>query len=105
MTQQEAVSALAEVAGKKAQTIRMPREYIHRAGGHPMGPQLYFGFYYDLPPITQVITKAQRILVFKPTTFNEGLKETHRWYLRHRPYPMPDYGFEDSLLARVQSTA
>ena len=44
-----------------------------------------------------------RILKVKPTPFETGLKETYRWYLRHRPYPAPDYTFEDSLLARVQS--
>lgn len=104
VTQQEAVVALAEAAGKKAQLVRIPREHIHRAGGHPMGPHLYFAVYYDLPPITQVTTKAQRVLRFKPTPFSEGLKETYRWYQRHRAYPMPDYTFEDTLLARVQST-
>ena len=104
VTQQEAVMALAEAAGKKAQLVRIPREHIHRAGGHPMGPHLYFAVYYDLPPITQVTTKAQRVLRFKPTPFCEGLKETYRWYQRHRAYPIPDYAFEDSLLARVQST-
>lgn len=103
LTQQDVVTALAEAAGKKAQLVRIPRERIHRAGGHPMGPKLYFGYYYDMPPITQVITKAQRVLGFKPTPFSEGLKETYRWYQRHRNYPAPDYSFEDSLLARVHA--
>jgi 2'-hydroxyisoflavone reductase len=104
VTQQDVVVALGEAAGKKPQFVRMAREYIHRAGGSPMGPHLYFGFYYDMPPITQVITKAQRILSLKPTALADGLKESYRWYLRHRPYPAPDYTFEDSLLSRVQST-
>lgn len=66
-----------------------------------MGPKLYFGVYYDMPPITQVTAKAQRILKFKPVDFDAGLKETYRWYLRHSPFPKPDYEFEDKLLANA----
>src|SRR5437763_3366688 len=56
ITQLELVEALADVAGKKAEIVRIPRTQILQAGGHPMGPKLYFAFYYHLPPITQVIT-------------------------------------------------
>ncbi len=53
-----------------------PRERILRAGGHPMGPRLYFGMYFDLPPVTMVvISKAQRVLRFKPTPFIDGLRQ------------------------------
>jgi len=72
-----------------------------RAGGHPMGPKLYFGMYFDIPPITLVTAKAQRVLKFKPTDFVTGLKETHRWYLRNHNFPKPDFGFEDALLAHA----
>ncbi len=54
-----------------------------------MGPRLYFGHYFDLPPITQVVSKAQRVLGFQPTDFGEGLKETYRWYLRHHNHASP----------------
>jgi nucleoside-diphosphate-sugar epimerase len=100
VTQAEAVVALAEAAGKKANVVRIPRERIMRAGGNPMGPLLYFGEYFDMPPITQVVTKAQRVLHFRPTSFADGLKETYRWYLKHNSHRTPDYAFEDSLLAR-----
>ena len=80
VTQTEVVEALAKACRKKPKFVRIPRERILRAGGHPMGPKLYFGVYFDMPPITQVITKAQRVLKFKPTDFVEGLKETFRWY-------------------------
>jgi hypothetical protein len=70
-------------------------------GGHPMGPKLYFGFYFDMPPITQVTAKAQRVLKFKPVDFATGLKETYRWHLRHNGFPRPDYSFEDALLANA----
>jgi nucleoside-diphosphate-sugar epimerase len=99
------VELLAEAAGKKPAIVRVPRERILHMGGHPMGPRLYFGYYFDLPPITQVITKAQRILHFKPTDFLEGLKETYRWYLRHHERPSVDYSFEDSLLGAERVAA
>lgn len=99
ISQTEAVEAFAKVASKPVKFVRIPREYILRVGGHPMGPKLYFGVYFDMPPITQVTAKAQRVLKFKPTDFLEGLKETHRWYLRNNEFPKPDFTFEDSLLA------
>ncbi len=101
VTQTEAVQAMADACGKRVEFVRIPRERILRCGGHPMGPQLYFGVYYDMPPITQVIAKAQRVLGFRPTDFATGLKESYRWYLRHNERPSPDYGFEDALLAKV----
>jgi nucleoside-diphosphate-sugar epimerase len=94
----EAIEALAEAAGKKPRFVRIPRERLIRAGGHPMGPKLYFAMYFDLPPITAVVTKAQRMLGFKPTDFMAGLKETYRWYARQRSRARPDYLFEDSVL-------
>lgn len=101
ISQAEAVEAFAKAAKKPAKFVRIPREYILRAGGHPMGPRLYFAVYFDMPPITQVTAKAQRVLKFKPTDFQTGLKETYRWYLRHNEFPKPDFGFEDALLANT----
>ncbi len=101
VSQAEAVEALAKAAKKPVKFVRIPREYILRAGGHPMGPKLYFAVYYDMPPITQVTAKAQRVLKFKPTEFLTGLKETYTWYLRHNEFPKPDYSFEDALLANA----
>src|SRR3984885_3426573 len=99
ISQSEAVEAFAKASKKTVKFVRIPREYILRMGGHPMGPKLYFAVYYDMPPITQVTAKAQRILKFKPTDFLTGLKEGYRWYLRHNEFPKPDLSFEDSLLA------
>src|SRR5580704_11522469 len=101
ISQAEAVEALAKAARKPVKFVRIPREYILRAGGHPMGPKLYFAVYYDMPPITQVTAKAQRVLKFKPTDFLTGLKETYTWYLRHNEFPKPDYTFEDLLLVNA----
>ena len=80
----EFVEALAKVCRKPVKFVRIPREYMLRAGGHPMGPKMYFGVYLDMPPITQVTAKAQRVLKFKPTDFAAGLQETYKWYLRRK---------------------
>ena len=75
ITQHELLLDLAKVAGvKDPQLISIPRERIHRAGGQAIGSKLYFGYYYDVPAITEVITKAQRMLGFRPTDFTEGLE-------------------------------
>lgn len=104
ITQTEAVEAFAAVCRKKVQMVRIPREFIHRVGGHPLGPKLYFGTHFDMPPITQVTVKAQRILKIKMTDYATGLKETYKWYLRHQDFPEPDYSFEDKLLAKALKT-
>jgi nucleoside-diphosphate-sugar epimerase len=105
ITQAEALQAFADAAGKKPALVRVPRERIHHMGGSPLGPNLYFGFYFDIPPITQIVTKAQRVLSFKATDFVTGLKETHRWYLRHNQRRDVDYTFEDRILNFLQVQA
>ena len=105
LTQVEVVDALALAAGKEPTYVRFPRERVLRAGGHPMGPRLYFGMYFDLPPITMVINKAQRVLKLKPIEFAEGLKDTYRWYVRKRPFPPPDYTFENEFIATATPSA
>lgn len=99
ITQVDTVQAFAEAAGKKAvELVKIPREKMIKAGGHPMGPKLYFGFYFDLPPITMLVTKAQRMLHFKPTPFATGLKDTYKWW-KTQPATTPEYSFEDSVLS------
>lgn len=99
LTQAELIDAFFAAAGKQVPVVRIPRERLLRSGGHPMGPNLYFGMYFDLAPITMVISKAQRVLHFKPTPFSEGLKDTYKWYLRHHKKAV-DYSFEDHILAK-----
>ncbi|HUQ93363.1 MAG TPA: SDR family oxidoreductase [Bryobacteraceae bacterium] len=105
LTQTEVVQALADIAGRTPQLVRIPRERILQAGGNALTTPLYFGVYFDMPAITQVISKAQRVLRFKPSPFGEGLKETYRWYLRNRAKTPQDYAFEDRLLSRYQIAA
>jgi nucleoside-diphosphate-sugar epimerase len=99
VAQFDLVHLLAEVAGKPLNLVRIPRQRILQLGGQVMGPRLYFGAYYDVPAITEVITKVQRVLKFKPTDFTEGLKDTYKWYLRHHQKDTSNYVFEDKLIA------
>jgi nucleoside-diphosphate-sugar epimerase len=105
LTQVEAVEAFARASSKEPTFVRWPRERILRAGGHPMGPKLYFGFYFDMPAITVVVNKAQRVLKFKPVDFATGLKQTYRWYLRNSKFPKQDYAFEDQLIEAAPASA
>jgi 2'-hydroxyisoflavone reductase len=98
VTQAEFIQAMAAAAGKKPNIVRVPRERIAEAGGDPMGQPAYFGVYLDVPPITEVVVKAKRILGFQPTPFEVGLKETYRWYLRNGKKSKIDYSFEDRLI-------
>ena len=99
VTQEEMLEALAGAAKKKLEIVRLARRQIAQAGGTAMGPKLYFGFYYDIPAITLVVSKAQRMLKFKPVDFLAGLRETYRWYLRHHKRGKIDYSFEDELMS------
>jgi len=101
ITQFDLVNILGDVAGKPPHIVRIPRPKILQMGGHPMGPNLYFGMYFDMPAITQVINKAQRVLKFQPTDFKEGLKETYKWYMRHHQKDGSNYPFEDKLIANA----
>lgn len=103
LAQHEVVMEMARAAGfKEPRFVSIPRELIHRAGGQAYGERkLYFGNYFDVPAITEIITKAQRMLAFKPTDFAAGLKTTYRAYVKRRRFPKPDFSFEDELLSRV----
>ncbi|HCC56612.1 MAG TPA: NAD-dependent dehydratase, partial [Solibacterales bacterium] len=99
ITQLELVQALARAGNKKPQIARVPRERIIESGGNPMGDPAYFGHYLDVPPITEAIGKVKRMLKLTPTPFDEGLKETYRWYLRNFKSPRLKSDFEDKLIA------
>src|SRR5215813_576154 len=98
LTQVEAVREMARTAGKKLELVRVPREKIASAGGNSMSDPLYFGQYLDLPPITENVSKLQRVLGVRLTAFATGLRETYRWYLR-QPRRKSDFSFEDRLIA------
>jgi len=102
LAQIELVEALARAAKRPPPLFkRISREFLLRAGGHPMGPKFYFADYFDLPPITQIVAKAQRVLKWAPTDFAEGLRETYQWWTHAHPFKKPDYAFEDELIANA----
>lgn len=106
VTQHELVVALARAAGEcEPELIPLSRDLIYRSGGQAIGDKLYFGYHYDLPAITEVVTKAQRMLAFKPIDFLTGLRGQYRAYLKKRIYPKPDFVFEDQLLRSLPESS
>ncbi len=106
LTQVEVVHEFARVLGKEPVIARVPRDVIVRNGGNAMGEPLYFGTYYDLPPITEVIGRVKRVLNVTLTPFAAGLRETYKWYLKHQgTADSLDFGFEDKLIAEGRQTA
>jgi nucleoside-diphosphate-sugar epimerase len=102
ITQVEMVRAMAAAAGKKANMVRVARDRINEAGGSVMGEPPYFGTYFDLPPITENVTKVARVLGVRPTPFDQGLRETYRWYVRNGRKTKIDFSFDDKLLVFAQ---
>jgi nucleoside-diphosphate-sugar epimerase len=99
LTQIEVVTEFAKAIGKQATIARVPRELIVRNGGNPMGDPMYFGQYYDLPPITEAVGRVKRVLNLALTPFATGLKETHKWYQRQAaPAKKPSFKFEENLI-------
>ncbi len=102
LAQTEVIEMLAKAAKRPMPPLaRIPREFLLRGGGHAMKPPFYFAEYFDLPPITQVVAKAQRVLQFKPRDFLDGLQETYQWWSHAHPFDKPDYGFEDEMMAKA----
>lgn len=100
ITQLDYVQLLANIAGKEAQLVRVPRENIQRAGGELFTPPFYFGVYLDIPPIVVRCDRARSEVGFNPAaSLEEGLRETYDWY-RQQPRPQPDFSWEDGLLSR-----
>lgn len=98
LTQVEAVRALAEACGEPAEIVLVPREIIERAGGRVFVEPFYFAEHFDLPPITERVSRVQRELDVVPTPFSTGLADTFAWYAAHAPRPERDFAFEDRLV-------
>ncbi len=101
VTQLELVNALAKAAGKPPQIVRVPRERIIEAGGNPMGDPMYFGYYFDVPPITEAVGKVKRVLKLQLTPFDEGLAESYKAYLKTPKNEALNTEFEDKLIGSV----
>ena len=103
VTQVEFVRELGRAAGKAPALVHVPRERILEAVAQPGKPRLYFGQFLDLPPVTEKIGKAQRVLGVRPSAFATSLAETYRWYVR-QPQRKADFRFEDGLLRPATTT-
>lgn len=101
LTQRGWIELLARGAGVTATFVSMQRADIHAAGGHPFMGKLYFGEFLDIPPHTEIIEKASRVLGFTPTPIEAAFAAGYQWYLSQPPRRV-DYSFEDSLLAKVR---
>jgi hypothetical protein len=84
--------------------VRVPRDRIAEAGGDVMGQPAYFGVYLDVPPITEVVVKAKRILGFQPTPFERDSRKPTAGTAATSKKSKIDYSFEDRLI-EVAATA
>lgn len=100
ITQRSLVEALAAAAGKQAQLVPAPRKRLVELGGNVFEPPFYFAQYYDMPPITQNTTRAQRELGFEPTPWEEGLRRSFAWYSAQQR-PAADFSFDDKALTEL----
>jgi nucleoside-diphosphate-sugar epimerase len=103
VTQVELVDRLARAANVEPVLVRIPRDTIQQAGGNVAEEPYYFGEYFDLPPITMNIGKVTRMLKFKLTPFDIGLKETFRWYVRNHKPRTATFEFDHKLLAMAKT--
>ncbi len=104
LTQIDVVNAFAKTLGKKASIVRVPREIILRNGGSVFSDPLYFGQYFDLPPITEIVGRVKRELSLTLTPFAIGLEETYKWYAERGSQRNPDFSFEDHLIRQAQES-
>jgi len=97
VTQTQVVKALAAAAGVGPRIEYVARERLESLGGGQFEPPFYFGQSFDMPPISQDISKARRELGFEPTPFDDGLRRTFEWYQSCKR-PGPDFSFDDRVL-------
>ncbi|MBK5294134.1 MAG: SDR family oxidoreductase [Acidobacteriia bacterium] len=99
ITQSQLVRELGKAAGLPVRLSLVDREKITQAGGNQLTGPLYFGVYFDMPPITGRTEKARKVLGWKATGFRAGLEESYRWHKRNHKRPELDFSFEDALMA------
>ena len=102
LTQVEVVNEFAKAVGKPTTVVRVPRDIIARNGGNAFHQPLYFGQYYDVPPITEAVGRVKRVLSVAMTPFAVGLKDTYKWYTKHREDRSLDFSFEDKLIRQAK---
>ena len=103
--QAEAVAAFAAAMGRKASIVHVPRETLMKNGGNVFREPLYFGEYYDLPPITECVDRLKQEFGIKMTPFATGLRETYEWYARAGVRRRLDFSFEDRLIREARGAS
>ena len=63
---------------------------------------IYFGECLDLPPHTEVVDKASRLVGVEPAPLETALREGVAWYL-DQPRRKVDYAFEVRLSAQASA--
>ena len=99
-TQRAFVEALARAAGVKPALVPVPRARIQAAGGDVFVGNLYFGEFLDVPPHTEVVEKAPRLLGVTPASLDTALGAGFAWY-KSQPRRAVDYAFEQRLVAET----
>ena len=95
------VDRLAQVAGRAAEKVPVPRKRLRDLGGSPAGSRMYFGATLDAGVSFSVsIEKARRLLGFRPTDPIEGLREAYAWYLANDRVRSPKFTFDKEVLGR-----
>jgi len=102
LTQVEVVNEFARTVNKQPTLVRVPRDIIVRNGGNVFGEPAYFGYYYDVPPITEAVGRVKRVLNVSLTPFAAGLRETYKWYIKHAADRKLDFSFEDKLIRQAK---
>jgi nucleoside-diphosphate-sugar epimerase len=101
VTQLEFVRLLADVAGKRADLVFVPRAQLQQLGGQVLQPPYYFGAYLDVPPITVRADRVGAELGLELTPLDVGVRRTFEWYETQRR-PRPDFSWEDKVLASTR---
>ncbi len=95
------IDRLAEVAELPVEKVFIPRSRIHSLGGTAFSPPLYFGVGFDVEVDLSVdISKARRVLGFRPTNPLAGLQEAFAWYMKEDRWRTPKFSFDREVLGR-----
>jgi 2'-hydroxyisoflavone reductase len=103
ITHFELIDEFAKAAGRQASPALIPRVIIEQNGGGVFRDPLYFGEYYDVHPITEVVERVKKLLAVRPTPFAHGLRITYEWYADQKDKRTPDFSFEDKVLQEARA--
>ncbi|MEE9164282.1 MAG: NAD-dependent epimerase/dehydratase family protein [Thermoplasmata archaeon] len=101
ISEADLVDLLAEAAGHEVEKVFVPRSRIYDLGGNAFAPPFYFAVALDAETDFAVdVSKAKRVLGFRPTEPLEGFRRTFEWYTRADRGRTPKFSFDKKLLGR-----